>query len=605
MALFLIPAQEAPVSAPQREAPFARLGCLSRQELAATREIPAAARRLLVPRFVELFQWAAIQPLLPFTPVISTEVPPWEARRCRSYYRWVFPTDIRSDEDLERFDDLDLILRFFDFSPWRPVLAQRFQSHFGPPPFDPVSLGLAILIARQRGWGWAQLRRELRSPERGLGYCRLLGLDPTDLPSASTFRMALSEGGEELFQQCQDSLAQGLMNLGLIPTHSTFPGDPPQAGVSLALDSQLVQARSRMRCPYQNPRCFLPRPERSCAAREAGHEGCACTTPACAAHCRLATPRDPEAAFVVYEADPPQHPAAPAQTTPPAPQEKGPARGGKGNKRATRPGKRCFGYKAKTSNGIDDRLFTSWPLSGPFVPANRNDHLQTIPALRDLHRRFPQLPIGEVLGDAGEGFDTVLRFVHHDLHALRTIQLRHAPEDQDPLVCLRRGFDQRGRPLCPHGYRLTFNGHDYRDHDSCWACRQRCRRHPQPDVFPRPANQPAPPRLAPPDCPYQDPAHPLGYVRHVQEELPDGSVRLARDFPVGSPTWKLRLGRQSYAESSNASQARRDLTRSPWYGRENSAKAHILGNTLSLASNVVRFVREATAAASAGRSPGI
>jgi len=82
-------------------------------------------------------------------------------------------------------------------------------------------------------------------------------------------------------------------------------------------------------------------------------------------------------------------------------------------------------------------------------------------------------------------------------------------------------------------------------------------------------------------------------------------VRLARDFPVGSPTWKLRLGRQRYAESSNASQARRGLTRSPWYGRANSAKAHIQGNTLSLAGNVVRFVREATAAASAGRSPGI
>lgn len=602
MALYLIPSQEATAAVPRQEAPFAGLGCLSRRELAATREVPAAARRLLVPHFVELFQWAAILPLLPFTPVVPAAVPPWKARRCRSYYRWLPPTDIHSGADLDRFDNLDLIVRFFDFSPWRPVLAQRFQCHLGPPPFDPVSLGLAILIARQRGWGWVQLCRELRSPDRGPGYCRILGFDPDDLPSPSTFRMALDEGGEKLFQQCQDGLAQSLMDLALIPTHSTFPGDPPQAGVSTALDSQLVQARSRMRCHQQNERCFLPRQERSCAAREAGHEGCACTTRACAAHCRLARPLDPEAAFVQYEADHPPPAALPAKTIPDQPQKKG---RGPENKHAAKPKKTCFGYKAKTFNVVDDRLFTFWPLSGPFVPANRNDHLQTLPGLRHLRQRFPQLQIGEVLGDAGEGFDEVLRFVHHDLHALRTIKPRHAPEDQDPLVCLRRGFDGRGRPLCPHGYRLTFNGHDYRDHDSCWVCRQRCRRHPQPDIQPQPAKPQDAAPLAPPNCPYQDPAHPTGYVRHVRAELPDGTVRLARDFPVASPTWKLRLGRQSYAESRNASQSRRDLTRSPWYGRANSATAHILGDILSLAGNVVRFVREATAAAAAGQSPGI
>ncbi len=48
-------------------------------------------------------------------------------------------------------DDFDLILRLFDFSAWRPILAQRFRSQFGPPPFDPVSLGLAWLLALWRG----------------------------------------------------------------------------------------------------------------------------------------------------------------------------------------------------------------------------------------------------------------------------------------------------------------------------------------------------------------------------------------------------------------------------------------------------------------------
>lgn len=142
--------------------------------------------------------------------------------------------------------------------------------------------------------------RELRSPERGQGYCRRLGLDPNDLPTESTFRMALGNTKEEWLVQCADSLAQSLMAYGLIPTRSTFPGDPPERGVTLAPDSQLVAARSRMHCRHQNPRCFLPREQRTCAAREADKEGCACDTEACTDHCRFATSRDPEAAYVYY-----------------------------------------------------------------------------------------------------------------------------------------------------------------------------------------------------------------------------------------------------------------------------------------------------------------
>ena len=78
--------------------------------------------------------------------------------------------------------------------------------------------------------------------------------------------------------------------------------------------------------------------------------------------------------------------------------------------------------------------------------------------------------------------------------------------------------------------------------------------------------------------------------------MPDGSLRLARDWRVDSPSWKLRHGRQSYAESRNANQSRRGLKRSPWFGLSNSAKATYLGDILSNLLNVARFVREATAA---------
>jgi hypothetical protein len=80
--------------------------------------------------------------------------------------------------------------------------------------------------------------------------------------------------------------------------------------------------------------------------------------------------------------------------------------------------------------------------------------------------------------------------------------------------------------------------------------------------------------------------------------LPDGSIRLARDIQVGSDLWKLRIGRQSYAESRNAAQAHRRLKRSPCFGLTNSAKVTLIGDTLSSLLTLARFVLEASLAAS-------
>ena len=65
---------------------------------------------------------------------------------------------------------------------------------------------------------------------------------------------------------------------------------------------------------------------------------------------------------------------------------------------------------------------------------------------------------------------------------------------------------------------------------------------------------------------------------------------------VGSDSWKLRIGRQSYSECRNASQARRHLKCSPWFGLINSSKATTMGDTLLLMLNLARFVQEASLA---------
>jgi len=570
-----IPAAENMSVLPLTEKPLDRLSPLPRIQFLATRDLPAAQRRLQVAGFVETFRWSSVRPYLPLQLPTPGEVPPWPGRLCRSYYRPLPPEETL---DLQGLNDFDLVLRLFDFSSWRPYLAQRFRSPLGPPPFDPVSIGLCFLLARWRGWGWSELLTELHSPDRGRGDCRRLGFDPQDLPCASTLRMAFSHTQEDWLLACEDSLVEALMAYGLIPTRSTFPGDPSDRGVSIATDCQLIQARSRMRCRYQHANCFKPLSRRPCAAKVAGKQGCDCESPDCLDHCRLVTARDPEAAYVYYAGtnQPPGSPSAPQN---------------KDDSAASKPrGKPHFGYKSKAFNLVDDRLLTFWPLSGPFTPANRNDHLLTIPGFQQLLKRFPGLTIGEVLGDAGEGYPEILTFVHQDLKALRSIQLRHDPGDQDPLTCLRRGFDEHGTPLCPHGYRLHCNGHDYQRQRTKWVCRQPCIRG-TPSDFSASECDPAPIH-----CPYQDPERPLGFSLSTALRLPDGSIRLARDLQVGSPSWDLRLGRLSYAEARNANQSRRLLKRVPCFGLPNAAKATLLGDILSLSLNLARFVREATRA---------
>jgi len=593
---FWVPADEVPCPKEEAIGAFHALKTLPRSEFAECRELPAAQRRLMTPGFVQAFHWETIRSRLPLRPRPMEPASAWTGRACRSCYRWLPPEDIHTVTDLAGLDDFDLALRLFDFTPWRAYFGQRFRSQFGPPPFDPLSIGLASFLAVERNWEWEQLVTELHSPERGAGYCLRFGFDLHDIPCGSTFRMAFQGTPVDAFQACQDRLAQALMDYGLIPTQATFPDDPPTRGVSIATDCQLVQARSHMKCRHQTPRCSQPTAvvgaanARPCPARQAGKQGCACDTEACREYCRFATPRDPQATYVHYSgSNQPKHspntPTDPAKAKPSA-------------------GKHHFGYKSKAFNIIDDCLSAIWSLTGPFTPANVNDHLLTIPGFNHLRQRFPTLQIGEVLGDAGEGVEDVLRYVYDELHALRTICLRHDDGDDDPRACLQRGFDENGAPLCPHGYRLACNGHNYQRQVTKWVCRLKCSHQATPDIaLPQLPSPPDPPLRS--ACPFHDPAHPLGYVTSVGFALPKdapngGQVRLARDLPVGSDTWKLRLGRQSYAESRNASQARRDLKRTPFFGLPNAHKATLIGDTLALLFNLSRFVRQASLACPQG-----
>ena len=263
------------------------------------------------------------------------------------------------------------------------------------------------------------------------------------------------------------------MAYNIIPTQSTFPGDPEDRGVTISIDCQIIDFRSRMKCRYKVSSCLAPDIPRPCPAKKAGRRGCDCDQPACNEHCRYSAWRDPQAAYVYYSGSN-QNLHNPNARISESSVERS----------AIDPrGKHRFGYKDIAFNIVDDRLSLLWTLSGPCKRANINDHLFAIPGFELLHSRFPSLRIGEILADAGFGHEEILQYVYDKLAALRTIRTRHSKADERPDICLRRGYDQKGTPLCPLGYLLYSNGHDYQRQETKWVCRQRCARQSQPDIL--------------------------------------------------------------------------------------------------------------------------
>ncbi len=64
--------------------------------------------------------------------------------------------------------------------------------------------------------------------------------------------------------------------------------------------------------------------------------------------------------------------------------------------------------------------------------------------------------------------------------ALRMVDIRADTHDREPETQRRRGYNDQGYPLCPHGYVLRPNGHDYDRRRTKWCCEKGCpyRRYP-------------------------------------------------------------------------------------------------------------------------------
>jgi len=561
---------------------------------------PAAEARAKDELFVSQCSLDGLRDKLPLRWPLPPDIPPSPKKQYRSEYVYLGWDDLNQPEVWENLSDFDLLLRLVDFGHLRPVLAHLlgWNSALGQVPFDPVSIFLLICWQIVNGWSRAKLLRQLSKPRyadyaRRFGFSRDKGF-PTE-GGLRYYQTTLGRNSDSLGEWVTvltedggvDALLQALNRLIVQSvTLMVEAGLISQAAWDKALlcpDGMLLQAASRMKCSSVTDTCYEPtstNEPRPCPAKDKKRHGCQCDTLKCAQVCQYAPAREPEARFVWYSGsnkDRP-NPNQPLDDT---------------QKRNR--GKGVFGYRSLALQWADPERRFSVILLDDVRPANQNEQHPVAALLRSLPQAYPTLRVDTVAGDANFGVDSILSVVYDQLKARRVIDLHGHDTDKDKSHWPLRGYDDKGRPVCRFGYRFTANGFDFDRQRHKWMCNRACLNDAEPVVdLP---DTPRPPR----ECPYLKQDHPTGHIINIAKCFPsDGSIRLVRDVPVGTPTWK-----QLYHRARNAVEGRNSdiedwrLKRMPVYGLPRAKTVIFLADVLINLTTLARLVREATTAARA------
>jgi hypothetical protein len=336
-----------------------------------------------------------------------------------------------------------------------------------------------------------------------------------------------------------------------------------------------------MGCTAVTERCYQPTSAdalRPCPAQEKERRGCDCATLACQTICHHAPSRDREARFVWYEG------SNQPRNSPNQRQEEKDGQRRRGNG--------VYGYRSLPLQLADCQRRFSIVLLDDFLPANDREEVPATAQLKLLARFYPDLQVAAVAGDAGFGYACFLSSVYQDLGARRVVDLRSHQTDRDKVNWTHRHYDDTGRPVCSFGYAFTANGFDPQRQRYKWFCNQACLQGAEPLVTLEQTCYP------PDQCPFQDDDHPRGQVINVAERFADGSIRLVRDLPFQSATWK-RLYQQvrNAVEGRNATFQRWNLKRLPVYGQARGKAFNFLADAWLNLSTLARLISEATSAA--------
>jgi hypothetical protein len=517
---------------------------------------------------LEPFALDNLKEKLPLVLSPDPNLPPSPKSGYRSTYRYLGCDDL-NEETIEVFSPFEISIRLFDYSPLEPLLAAHIyvDSAKGQVPFHPVGMYLLSLYRRERNLSRHEVLRILGHPEEGRVLRRCAGFGEleqagNDFPGESGLRYFEKQLTPELQQEINALQVDALYQAGLLPTK---PDAEEDTKATLSFDGMLHQARSRLRCSSVKDSCYQAAP-RPCPAKEKGKQGCDCLDDECAEACRYTTARDPEARFVVYTGNNKR-----AKTSPNTPVQT--------RNQRSRASRMVYGYYSYAGQLLDDELATYWVLPAAFGPATCGDPALFPDNLAYLQRRFPWLRIGEVLADAGACEQTCLDAIW-EAGALRMVDICAHESDKDPDIRLARGYDEKGHPLCPFGYVLHANGHDYGRRRTKWRCAKCCQRDSEKPI---------------PTCDYLKADYKHGYTTTVGRAHSDGSVRLAREIPYGSPAWEERYGRRNSAESRNGCLERLGLKRMPVHGLTSCHVTVLQGDFVANQRTLVRLIREATA----------
>ena len=527
------------------------------------------------------------------------DTPPSPKNRYRSQYVYLGWEDLQDPATWEELSDFELVLRLVDFSGLRPVLAQRlgWTSPRGQAPFDPVSIFLLLGWQITNGWNRAKTLRNL-AQKRYADYAERFGFVAGVYPTEGGLRHFLTTLG--LHSDASGDFVRVKVNEArTVEVAIQYLNELLTGAVHLVRDAALLSLRawrqaqvcpdgmlhhaaSPMRCAFVHETCYQPTTpdhRRPCPAKGDGRQGCDCDTWQCADACRHATPRDAEARFVWYTGSN-QPRSSPNRSTDPA------------NKDKKTDGKPWYGYRSLPLLLSDPNRRFHLPLLSDFLPANAREEVPATALLLQLPIFYPTLDLDAVAGDAGFGYEVFLHTVY-TLGAKRLVDLRAHEVDKNKEEWPIRGYDDRGRPLCPFGYALKGNGFDADRQRYKWFCEKACLQGEEPLVSLDDVSYP------PAECGYQNTEHRFGRILNLGERFDNGSIRLARDLPVGSPTWK-RLYHQARnaAEARNAVFERWGLKRLPVYGGLRGKAFTFLADTWLTLTALARLVREATLASS-------
>jgi hypothetical protein len=543
--------------------------------------------------FIATGQWRTWRVRLPLHWPSPPNTPPSPKHTYRSHYVYRGCADLDDPAVWEHLSEFDLLLRFIDWDGLRPVLAALlgWTSARGYTPFDPVSLFLLLGWQLTNHWTRAQTLRNL-ADARYADYAQRFGFQDGVFPTEGGLRHYLtalgdhSDGDTLIVDDAQHTPVTLQRLNALIAQSMTLireSGILSPAAWQHALicpDGMIHLAASRMNCTSVTDTCYqstAPDPPRPCPARDKGREGCRCDTPTCALVCRHAPARDPQARCVYYAGSNapgvnPNRPTGEAAT---------PSRG-----------KLFYGYRSVPLQLADAARHFSLVLFDDVRPANAYEPHPIAAHLMQLPTVYPTLHVDAVAGDANFGHDLILQLVHDQLKARRVIDLRAHETDRDTTQWPLRGYDDKGRPVCPYGYAFTANGFETDRLRHKWLCGQACLHGAQPVIQLPDVTYP------PPECAYQRAAHAHGEIRNIAQCFADKSWRLVRDIPVGTPAWKELYHRgRNAVESRNAAFENWGLKRMPVFALPRVKALLFQADVWLNLTTLARLVREATTAA--------